>query len=471
MAIQGFIQESTQESDPSSCAAHAAKLARARLALAGAFVAAEAVTEGVLSQAAAPMPVPQADSQSSRRARKRVTRRERVKDRIKDVARSVQRALAAADAGADATGSGAKRVSRGAHTVELDAEHSNSAGEDCVGFAGLAHIAPIPPRSAGLQRKMQHDKHQVRIDSAWCDAALGGGLACGALHEICGVCGGAAEKAGRNSNKSWIVPFGCVLHILRGMRVGNAHARRLIEQGVAWIGDRVHPNPEALVDVACAPSSESYELVSDDTLLARSVFVRDTQAHGEAGRTPKVDARMCSRVWCCEQAFRLGVVGVIVVDGTGFDAMAWRRLQLAAGESQHPLVLVLTPPVVDASGHASGHASGDVFGGGGLSRRGCTAQTRWTVHPSVASDAESADDSRRFDCRWSMRLEAIRSCAGAPADAAEFRSRMAEGRLVAPISLSRAPFGTEEWAALRERVVDAREAFAAAPVSWFARSA
>jgi hypothetical protein len=154
---------------------------------------------------------------------------------------------------------------------------------------------------------------------------------------------------------------------------------------------------------------------------------------------------------------------VIVVDGTGFDAMAWRRLQLAAGESQHPLVLVLTPPVVDASV--------DVFGGGGLSRRGCTAQTRWTVHPSVASDAESADDSRRFDCRWSMRLEAIRSCAGAPADAAEFRSRMAEGRLVAPISLSRAPFGTEEWAALRERVVDAREAFAAAPVSWLARSA
>ena len=373
---------------------------------------------------------------------------------------------AVADAMVDATGSGARRVSRGAHTVELDAEHSNSADQDCVGFAGLARIAPVPPRSSGLQRKMQHDKHQVRIDSAWCDAALGGGLACGALHEICGVCVGAAQKAGSNSNnKSWIVPFGCVLHILRGMRVGNAHGRRLIEQGVAWIGDRVHPNPQALVDVACAPSAESFELVSDDTLLARSVFVRDAEAHSEAGRNPKADARMCNRVWCCEQALRLGGVGVIVVDGTGFDAMAWRRLQLAAGESRHPLVLVLTQPADVASGESS------------LSRRGCTAQTRWTVHPSIAGDDESADISRRFDCRWSMRLEVIRSSAGAPADAAEFRSRMAEGRLVAPISLSRASFGTEEWAALRERVVDAREAcsiveaFDAAPSSWLARSA
>jgi hypothetical protein len=263
--------------------------------------------------------------------------------------------------------------------------------------------------------------------------------------------------------------FGCVLHILRGMREGSAHARRLIAQGVAWIGDRVHPNPEALVDVAYAPSAESFELVSDDTLLTRSVFVRDAQAYGEAARNPKVDARMCNRVWCCEQALRLGVVGVIVVDGTGFDAMAWRRLQLAAGESQHPLVLVLTSPTDDVSADASGDAR--------LARRGCTAQTRWTVHPRVASDAEGADVSRRFDCRWSMRLEAIRSCAGSPADAAEFRSRMAEGRLVAPISWSRAPFGTEEWAALRERVVDAREAcsiveaFDAAPSAWLAQSA
>jgi hypothetical protein len=95
---------------------------------------------------------------------------------------------------------------------------------------------------------------------------------------------------------------------------------------------------------------------------------------------------MTQRVWCAEQALRLGAGGVIVIDGDHFDTLAWRRLHLAAQSASQaasctdddspgavngtgapgPVVLVLTSP----------HASG------GLRPRGCAAETRWTVHPS-----------------------------------------------------------------------------------------
>ncbi len=328
---------------------------------------------------------------------------------------------------------------------------------------------------------------------------VSGGLLCGVLHEICGICMPVRRRDGSQDGAQdgpqvrgdeWIVPFGCLLHILQCIRSGGFVHRSnrkidgpigrmktsvqqgtrnlsvLIERGIAWIGDKVHPHPNALRD---DPGQGFFE-GEPDALLTQSVFIGDASdsraACGQrpsrsgvrSGRDHALYARVCNRVWCVEQALRLGSAGVVIVDGSGFDSMAWRRLQLAISESSKdsslwpcsggscsqwgakPLVLVVTAPCA----------------AGGLRSRGCSASTRWSVHPA-----------RGGDFCWRMTLKAMRGNAfrvhdddregeGERVDRTQdARSLLESGALCIDIARPRASRFAQVWADLSDRMAEA----------------
>jgi len=333
---------------------------------------------------------------------------------------------------------------------------------------------------------------RIALCDAACDAALGGGLACGALHEIHGLhlddgsarvlsCSSSASARGATfANDRWIVPFGCILHIVRKALRHPAMAGR----SVAWIGSRIHPGPHLLSELLCdnadagAPVSGSVgssQAWLDDVLERRSLFIADMP--GEPGErdsllathasaatrwtsmpqpsmphlvgTPRssrrgpssgsghTDALAHARLWSAELAIRLEASGVIVIDGSGFDHIAWRRLQLAASTAreialQHvgaegsgayggPLVLVVTPPD-DALPKRRRHGDGAVDSEP-ASRRLRIAATQWSVHAEVAPDTEAAGASEASP-GGSARIGSLERRIGARVDGAPSSLRL-----------------------------------------------
>ena len=347
-------------------------------------------------------------------------------------------------------------------------------------------------------------------------------LACGAVHELRGVSlcmdRGADPAAGVPVDGAGFAPFGCILHILRCMAAAtpsNAACRELLEAGVVWIGDKVHPSPEGL---ACAlqceipapcdgagqavDAGQAGDAAALHDLVDHFVFVRDA---AEGVRACPHDP-VPQRVWCAEQAIRMGAAGVVIVDGTGFDTLAWRRLQLAAAggaaslhsmhaepctasgidvasqlradeqrlvaacsgasdEAMRPLVLVITPPP-EVHGGASRIAGRRASRGGG-------ASTRWSVCP-----LHMPDPNGHF--AWRMRLDAVKSADAIPCDdrssanrssadvscadirggaSLSTRGRMEpsrgdveSGHVFVDIVMPRAMHGDREWAALQALV-------------------
>ena len=218
---------------------------------------------------------------------------------------------------------------------------------------------------------------------------------------------------------------------------------------VAWIGDRVHPDADAFRAIPRLKHAAHHEWRGADgqdgsdggsgelgrqgedgkrDLASRSFFVRDSDRaftpvrHGHLARSARarrtnaarleMDARACNRLWCTEQAIRMGAAGVLIVDGNGFSPLAWRRLQLA----------VDAVDAVDAgSGAARDEADGSadkVMEAGakpmslareGLHRKpcvlvvvpsdrrgqsaGCAATARWSVHAAVPDCVHQVDAS------------------------------------------------------------------------------
>ena len=169
------------------------------------------------------------------------------------------------------------------------------------------------------------------------DAAIGGGLACGGLHEWLGLapCSSHSEVAQR-TREAWRPPVGVLIHL--AWRVLDTDAGGLWS---VWIGRRCFPYPGALL------RREG----SDRLLLERSLFVSPRQP--------------ADRLWAIDLALRSPAVGVLIADGGEFDMAATRRIQLLA-KNHGVLALLVRPPWEQAELSA--------------------AQTRWLVRQESAGE-------------------------------------------------------------------------------------
>lgn len=152
--------------------------------------------------------------------------------------------------------------------------------------------------------------HSVATGWDEMDASLGGGgLRRGGLHEWVGLAahdwGGAGPRRGR-----WSPPLGVLVHMAaRCMSVAAGAGDGGESMTVCWVGRRVWPSVHAL-----SGEHESSSTCAG-TLLARSLLVDATCA--------------ADRLWAADLAARCPGT-LVVVDGSGMDMAASRRLLLAA---------------------------------------------------------------------------------------------------------------------------------------------
>lgn len=171
----------------------------------------------------------------------------------------------------------------------------------------------------------------------------------GALHEWFGEEEQAGSRGfrgfrGLRGLQGWLPPLAVVAHgagqALRAAQAGSA--RNL---GVIWIGAR------------CQPFGA---LLQDEVLRRASIFAEP--------------ADEASRLWAADVAIRCPDAAAVVIDGTGFDMAATRRLQLAAA-STGCAALLLRPPWE--------------------MKKLSAARTRWRVMPEVSSTGKP---------RWTVHL-------------------------------------------------------------------
>jgi hypothetical protein len=166
------------------------------------------------------------------------------------------------------------------------------------------------------------------------DAALQGGLVCGAVHEWFGVAEGRDEgkeesdgatkprshEGKRRKNAvtqrriAWTPPIAPLVHL----------AWRFLETAltpmrIVWIGDRCFPFPHVLIRGDGA----------DRRLLDGSIFISPRNVN--------------DRLWAIDLSLRSPAVGVVIADGSDLHMTATRRLQLVARSNDTP-VLVVRPP-------------------------------------------------------------------------------------------------------------------------------
>lgn len=221
----------------------------------------------------------------------------------------------------------------------------------------------------------------VRTGWAGVDQTLpGGGLACGAVHEWIGVgADGEGVAGGRRAasrRRDWAPPLGLVMHLALRAIVplpsfsGSCSSSGAWSDGavggrrVVWIGPNVWPYPVALGGLS-------------RRLLESSLFLCNLRAE--------------DRLFAAVLVLRSRGAAAVVVDGSGFDLTATRRLQHAA-ESGQAVCLLLRPPWNQELLSA--------------------ARTRWRV-----GSAASADRSRQ---RWIVEL--LR-CKGLPPSRSEYGRR------------------------------------------------
>lgn len=173
-----------------------------------------------------------------------------------------------------------------------------------------------------------------RVATGWpaVDAALGGGLVAGGVHEwVADGREGSAQGAGPHKHLS---PLALLIHLARGAMGGHG----LENQGGwgVWIGRSCFVYPHGLVS-------------DDDAVLERTLWVDPPDRAG--------------RLWAIDLATRCAGVAVVVADGSALDMAATRRLQLAAEVGG--TVVLLTRPAAERKTLSA-------------------ATTRWTVRPSVS---------------------------------------------------------------------------------------
>lgn len=195
-----------------------------------------------------------------------------------------------------------------------------------------------------------------RIPTGWAeiDAALGGGLSAGGLHEWFG----AQETVGPR----WTPPL-CILVHLAWQALDRSPSS--VAATTVWIGKNSHPYPRVLIRG------------EDRRLLERSLFVAPRDA--------------AARLWAIDLALRSPAVGCVVADGGDFDRAATQRIQHLA-RARTKAVFAACPPRQQSELSA--------------------AQTRWRVRTEGLRDLgieglrkeASGSSPRSLRPRWSVEL-------------------------------------------------------------------
>lgn len=180
---------------------------------------------------------------------------------------------------------------------------------------GALSLDALRERLSAVERRASAgggDGVEQAIATGWdaMDAALGGGgLRRGGLHEWVGLAahdraGGAGSRRGR-----WSPPLGVLVHVAArcmGVAAGVGEGGGMT---VCWVGRRVWPSVHAL------SGEHEKSSTGGGTLLACSLLVDATCA--------------ADRLWAADLAARCAGA-LVVVDGSGMDMAASRRLLLAA---------------------------------------------------------------------------------------------------------------------------------------------
>jgi len=244
--------------------------------------------------------------------------------------------------------------------------------------AAALTIQALKERLSHVHLEGQQSGRTLKTGWSAIDAALGGGLPVGALHEWFGgtaPAGAAASASGKTPPPDperaarrpdtrradgWRPPLCLLAHLAWQALVASTPPRWII-----WIGKACFPYPGILVRDAG----------SDQRLLAQSLFISAPSAE--------------SRLDAIDLALRSTAVDAVIADGSALSMAATRRIQLLAGKYQ-TLACILRPPWEQ-------HAPS-------------CAQTRWLVRcaPPAPRSARTS-----FAPRWCVEL--LR-CKGVPID-------------------------------------------------------
>ena len=238
-------------------------------------------------------------------------------------------------------------------------------------------IAAIERRfstSGGLGAHSGSEALAPRFQTGWpeVDAALGGGLIGGALHEWLGL----AFSASESRRLPWTPPLCILTHLACQAMAANSTLLWTV-----WIGSRCFPYPRILV------SGEG----KDRRLLERSIFV-----------SPRDPA---ARLWAIDLALRSPAVGVVVADGSQLPMAATRRIHLVA-KANHTLVLAARPPWERAELSAAEsrwlvrwRPSSEVAG---------PARPRWSVELLRCKGMQPETISHAWNLEWDCAQSAVR---------------------------------------------------------------
>jgi protein ImuA len=171
------------------------------------------------------------------------------------------------------------------------------------------------------------------------DATLGGGLSCGALHEI---------AAARESEIAAATGFALALTIAARNDGADLHSSR----GIVWIAE----------DLSLAENGAPYGPGLDEAGSAPERLVTVAAAHGR------------DVLWAMEEALRCRAVGVVIGElrARGIDQVATRRLSLAAAAGDTLGLILRTAPDDEPS----------------------AAATRWIIGAAPSSPLAGVGDER-----------------------------------------------------------------------------
>lgn len=200
------------------------------------------------------------------------------------------------------------------------------------------------------------DSFVVPLGLSEIDSEIQGGLEWGALHEW-----SLEHEISSREKRNWSAPlflFGQILHnsICRLQEMPLTQ----IGREIFWVGRKVWPTPVVL-----------------ETALPRSFSEREqTKWKDRCFFIDPPDQK--HRLWACIEILRSKSAAVVICDGSGFNTLARRRIQLAAAEGD-TLCLLASPPWE--------------------SLPASSARTRWRLHSLVSPT--------RFP-RWSLELSRAR---------------------------------------------------------------